>query len=249
MTFDTALQYEADVAAAIADEYRALADLLEASDPAVWDAPSLCEGWRTREVVAHMTMPARYSGPAFMAELEAAGGDFTRPVEHGGGKGRRARRSVARQRPARRGVARLATPGGGVEGALTHCVIHGLDIMEAVPLDRRVPVERITRVLAIVARPGVPNLFGVDLSGVGLQADDLDWSFGSGAALHRAGTGTGGRGLWPPAAGGPVGRGGGGALHALGAGAAAGVTGSAGRRTCPARCARRRTRRRGRRLG
>ena len=42
------------------------------------DAPSLCEGWRTREVVAHMTMPARYTGPAFMAELEAAGGDFTR---------------------------------------------------------------------------------------------------------------------------------------------------------------------------
>ena len=31
-----------------------------AAGPAVWDAPSLCEGWRTREVVAHMTMPARY---------------------------------------------------------------------------------------------------------------------------------------------------------------------------------------------
>ena len=44
----------------------------------MWDAPSLCEKWRTREVVAHVTMPARYDGPAFMAELEAAGGDFTR---------------------------------------------------------------------------------------------------------------------------------------------------------------------------
>ena len=44
----------------------------------MWDAASLCEGWRTREVVAHVTMPARYSGPAFMAELQAAGGDFTR---------------------------------------------------------------------------------------------------------------------------------------------------------------------------
>ncbi len=30
-------------------------------------------------------------------------------------------------------------PGGGVEGALVHCVIHTLDIVEAVPLDRRVP--------------------------------------------------------------------------------------------------------------
>ena len=66
------------VTADVAAEYLALADLLSDGRPQAWDAPSLCEGWRTREVVAHMTMPARYSGPAFMAELEAAGGDFTR---------------------------------------------------------------------------------------------------------------------------------------------------------------------------
>ena len=78
MTLDTALHSDAGLTTAIASEYGALADLLEESGPAVWDAPSLCVGWRTREVVAHMTMPARYSGPAFMAELEAAGGDFTR---------------------------------------------------------------------------------------------------------------------------------------------------------------------------
>ncbi len=71
-----ALDTDTELAAAVADEYVALADLLETSEPAVWEAPSLCEGWRTREVVAHMTMPARYSGPEFMAELEAAGGDF-----------------------------------------------------------------------------------------------------------------------------------------------------------------------------
>ena len=183
MTFGTALQSETDVAAAIADEYRALADLLEASVPAVWDAPSLCEGWRTREVVAHMTMPARYSGPAFMAELEAAGGDFTRLSE-----------TVAARDGALGAASLIADlraealhgwqpPGGGMEGALTHCVIHALDIIEAVPLDRRVPDERIARVLGIVADPGAPNLFGADLSGVELAADDLDWSCGSGAAV------------------------------------------------------------------
>ena len=183
MTFDTALQSETDVAAAIADEYRALADLLEASDPAAWDAPSLCEGWRTREVVAHMTMPARYSGPAFMAELEAAGGDFTRLSD-----------TVAARDGALGAASLIADlraealhgwqpPGGGMEGALTHCVIHGLDIIEAVPLDRRVPDERIARVLGIVAGPGAPNFFDVDLSGVELRADDLDWSCGSGAVV------------------------------------------------------------------
>jgi uncharacterized protein (TIGR03083 family) len=178
-----ALDSDADLADAIADEYRALADLLEAADPAVWDAPSLCERWRTREVVAHMTMPARYYGPEFMAQLEAAGGDFTLMSD-----------TVA----LRDGALPVETllsglrsdvlhgwqpPGGGVEGALTHCVIHGLDIIEAVPLERPVPDARLARVLGIVARPGSPNLFGVDFSGVELRANDLDWSFGSGAGV------------------------------------------------------------------
>jgi uncharacterized protein (TIGR03083 family) len=170
--------------AAIADEYGALADLLEAADPGVWDAPSLCEGWRTREVVAHMTMPARYTGPQFMAELEAAGGDFT---------------LLSNTVAARDGALAVASlladlrsdvlhgwqpPGGGAEGALTHCVIHGLDVTEAVPLARRVPEARIAQVLGIVAAAGSPNLFGVDLEGVELRADDLDWSFGSGALVR-----------------------------------------------------------------
>jgi uncharacterized protein (TIGR03083 family) len=183
MTCDTALHTDADLAVAVAEEYGALADLLEASDLAVWDAPSLCEGWRTREVVAHMTMPARYAGPAFMAELEAAGGDFTRLSNTV------AARDGALPVPAL--VADLRSevlhawqpPGGGLEGALTHCVIHGLDIIEAVPLARRLPDEHVARVLGIVAGPDAPNLFGVDLSGVALRADDLDWSCGSGAAV------------------------------------------------------------------
>jgi uncharacterized protein (TIGR03083 family) len=169
----------------IAAEYEALADLLEAAGPAVWDAPSLCEGWRTREVVAHMTMPARYDGPAFMAELEASGGDFTRLSD-----------TVAARDGAFPVAGLLADlrspvlhawqpPGGGEEGALVHCVIHSLDILEAVPLDRRVPAARIRPVLGLVAAPGTaaPNLFGVDLSGVELRADDLEWSSGAGAVV------------------------------------------------------------------
>ncbi len=45
------------------------------------------------------------------------------------------------------------------------------------------PAARLARVLAAVADPDTPNLFGVDLSGVTLRADDLDWSFGSGSAV------------------------------------------------------------------
>jgi uncharacterized protein (TIGR03083 family) len=141
--------------------------------------PSLCEGWRTREVVAHVTMPARYGVPEFMAEMEAAGGDFTRLSN-----------TIAERDGALPPTTLLADlrsetlhawepPGGGQQGALTHAVIHGLDVTEAAALGRTVPARRMARVLASAD----PAVFGLDLSGVELRADDLEWSYGSGEVV------------------------------------------------------------------
>jgi hypothetical protein len=138
-------------------------------------------------VVAHVTMPARYSGPEFMAELQAAGGDFTRLS------------NVVADRDGALPVTRLLDglrsdvlhswlpPGGGVEGALTHCVIHGLDIIEAVPLDRKVPELLVRAVLDLLSVPDGPNPFGVELSGVRLEADDMEWSLGAGEVVSGPG--------------------------------------------------------------
>jgi len=68
---------DADLQPAVAAEFLALADLLDAVPGSQWDTPSLCEGWRVREVVAHMTMAARYSEDEFMAKLRACDFDFT----------------------------------------------------------------------------------------------------------------------------------------------------------------------------
>jgi uncharacterized protein (TIGR03083 family) len=168
---------------AIADEYRALADLLEAAGERAWNAPSLCEGWRTREVVAHMTMPARYDGPAFMAELDAVGGDFTRLSDVIAARDGALPADTLLDDLRSPALHEWEPPGGGSEGALTHCVIHALDIEEAVPLPRRMPDAAIRSVLALVVAEGGPNPFGIDLSGVELRADDLDWSSGSGALV------------------------------------------------------------------
>jgi uncharacterized protein (TIGR03083 family) len=171
-TIDTTTHLRAEIAA----EFLALADLLESAPAAVWDAPSLCAGWRTREVVAHMTMPARYDTEEFMAEMAAAGGDFT---------------SHSNTVAARDGAAAPASlladlrsgilhawdpPGGGPLGALTHAVVHGLDVTEAARLGRTVPAGR----LAIVLGAADPAVFGVEGDGVELRADDLDWSSGAG---------------------------------------------------------------------
>lgn len=55
------------------DEQRAsLCDLLDGLSPEQWDHPSLCEGWRVREVAAHLTMA--HSGPGEVLPWLVRGG-------------------------------------------------------------------------------------------------------------------------------------------------------------------------------
>ncbi len=125
--------------AAVAAERGDQADLLATLRPKQWDAPTLCDGWRVREVIAHTTMPFRTSLGRTLVELAKARGDVNRMADHC------ARRDAARL-PAASLLASLrdnithpwTPPGGGAHGALSHDVIHGLDITVALGLDRQV---------------------------------------------------------------------------------------------------------------
>ena len=83
-----------------------------------------------------MTMAARYDPPAFGRELGAAGNDFqvlSEIVARRDGKLPFERLLADLRSDA---MAAWAPPGGGAMGALTHAVIHGLDITSAVGLPR-----------------------------------------------------------------------------------------------------------------
>lgn len=169
-----------DLQAMVAAEYLALGDLLEALPASRWDTPSLCEGWRIREVVAHVTMPARYGEAEFMAELKDCDFDFGRLSDR-----------IA-ERDARLPTPRLVSnvfsevlhgwqpPGGGALGALNHVVIHSLDITVPLGVQRRSPDATIRVILDSLAGGGAQH-FGVDISDIALSATDMDWSSGSGA--------------------------------------------------------------------
>ena len=172
-----------NMARLIRAEFEALADRLVASPPDVWDAASLCEGWRTREVVAHVTMAARYSNDEFMAELRDCGLDFT---------------VLSDKVATRDGQLPLQTllddlrsptlhawrpPGGGDLGALSHVVIHGIDIAALVDADPKVSDESLVIVLDSLASGGHSH-FGIDAAGRRFEADNLDWSQGSGDPLR-----------------------------------------------------------------
>jgi uncharacterized protein (TIGR03083 family) len=177
---------DADLQPAVAAEFVALADLLDSATDAQWDTPSLCARWRVREVVAHMTMAARYPEDKFMAELRRCDFDFDRLSNEIA--------SRDAELPTSELVANLRSdvmqhwipPGGGWHGALNHVVIHGLDVTVPLGVPRRSPDDTIRIVLDDLTRGGVQEHFGTDIEGRSLQATDLDWSYGSGPQLRGA---------------------------------------------------------------
>jgi uncharacterized protein (TIGR03083 family) len=180
MTTDTDLQ------PVVAAEFVSLADLLAAASDAQWDTPSLCEGWRVREVIAHMTMAARYPEPEFMAELQRCDFDFTRLSNEVAGRdaGLPGDELVANLRSDV--MQHWAPPGGGYHGALNHVVIHGLDVTVPLGVPRRSPDDTIRVVLDDLAQGGGHAHFGTVINGRRLEARDLDWSYGSGPVLRGA---------------------------------------------------------------
>ncbi len=177
---------DVDLQPAVAAEFVALADLLGSLPEAEWDTPSLCDGWRVREVVAHMTMAARYSMAQFYAELQDCDGDFTRLSNQIAARDAALPSGTLVDNLRGEVMQRWAPPGGGYEGALNHVVIHGLDITVPLGVTRRSPDDTIRSVLDDLTRGGTHAHFGFDLSGLSLRATDIEWTFGSGTPISGA---------------------------------------------------------------
>ena len=177
-----------DLQSWVAPTFEGLAELLAAASANTWDAPSLCDAWRVRQVVAHVTLPVRLDPQQFAAELAAAGGDFTALSD------RIATRDGAL--PVVDLLDQLRSPhlhawqppGGGAAGALSHAVIHSLDVTIALGRPAVAPTAAVAAVLdQLTAASGA--WFGIDLSGVRLEAADGSWGWGEGR-LVRADSGS-----------------------------------------------------------
>ena len=169
---------EAQIQQCVGRQLTRLADKLDTM-PDVAELPSLCDGWTVTNVLAHMTMPARYDLPAFMAELAAVDNDFDRLSE-----------LIAHRDgllPFERLVDDLRTdtmaqwvpPGGGARGALSHAVIHGLDITSAIDVERTCDDDACRLVLDFLTSDAATS-FGGDASRISVRAVDVDWQHGTG---------------------------------------------------------------------
>ena len=154
-----------------------LADLLATLTPEEWEAASLCEGWRVRDVIAHVMSfddvtllgMLRRAVRARFVNINQVGVDELASLS---GE-QLLERLRDRLRP--RG---LATTFGG-RLALLDVTIHHQDIRRPLGKPRQVPADRLRVVLADAVRS--PELPAWHLCrGIHLAPKDLDWRHGSG---------------------------------------------------------------------
>jgi uncharacterized protein (TIGR03083 family) len=173
-----------DLQPTITAERRAFSHVLTALPEADWNAPSLCAGWRTREVVAHMTMPFRFSAPRFLGEMARSRMKFARMADRVALRDGQAPIATVLDGWLTNEDYRWKPPGGGLKGALTHDVVHGLDITVPLGIEHPVGEPALRAVLEHATTPLSLKSMGLDLTGIRLEADDLDWSFGDGEPLR-----------------------------------------------------------------
>jgi uncharacterized protein (TIGR03083 family) len=170
----------------IAGQRLSLADLLDDLSEADWETPSLCAGWRVRDVAAHMAMaPQVPSLSSMIADGIRARGSFHRlnhdvAVRHA--DSRSCGQIVAELR--QYAYSRRLPVVTNYRNILFDILVHGQDI--AVPLHRHhpMPPDAATAGATRVWTMGWPFWARHRLRGVELVATDTGWTAGRGAAVR-----------------------------------------------------------------
>ena len=170
---------------AIAQERRGIADLFDQLTPQQLAEPSLCGAWTVHDVAAHLVTPLEVRTWEFLLTMLASGGSFDRANRKL--TARRAGWPIHELTATLRSHAesRFTPPGMGPAAPLTDLLVHGLDVRRPLKISRTIPAERIRTCLDfLTARPRTGFVPTGRLTGLRLHATDLDWSAGSGPAVH-----------------------------------------------------------------
>jgi uncharacterized protein (TIGR03083 family) len=169
----------------IATQRRALADLLADLSTPDWDVPSLCAGWRVRDVAAHVASVPLLPGPVpMLVATGRAGGRINRvidrlAVEH-------ARRPTAEIITELRDHAadRRLPPLTNHRNACFDILVHGQDIARPLGIRHEMPTAAAAAGASRVWTMGWPFRGSRRFAGFRLVATDLEWTVGAGAEIR-----------------------------------------------------------------
>ena len=169
-----------DIARLLDVERSRLVNTLEGLDDDQWRTPSLCEGWRVREVVVHLLMPHQLSPVKFLLLMARTRFDFDAVADRWA---REDTRPHAELVDALRATADqpFRVPGAPPEAPLSHLVIHAGDVYRPLGLGSGASGRAAEVVLDALTTGRGRGLAPAGLLGsVALRATDADWRHGEG---------------------------------------------------------------------
>jgi uncharacterized protein (TIGR03083 family) len=173
------------------EEMAAISEFLHELQPEEWDRPSLCDGWRVRDVISHMCVGYTTPMPAMVAKVARRGFNVPKAsleesvafgTAHTPDEILTVFDAVQRDN-IRRGIAKVIKP---AESLVDH-LIHHQDVRRPLGRPRAMPEDRLVAALGVI--PGLGGFVGAKkrVAGLRLVAADVGWSHGDGPEVSGSG--------------------------------------------------------------
>jgi uncharacterized protein (TIGR03083 family) len=161
---------------------------LETLTPEQWDAPSLCDRWKVRDVVGHLIQGSNKSAIGKGVMTFARNG-FNMNKSIAASASEEGKHSPDALLKAMRQTVPMRNmfPGTNVEDRLYDTVVHTQDIRRATGLPGSVPEARLR--VALDRLKNVGSILGTKkrIAGLTLVATDMDWTHGHGPEVRGTG--------------------------------------------------------------
>ena len=169
---------------ALQQERAAFFDTVSDLSAAEWDTASLCDGWRVRDVVAHVNLGVTLKAPTVVGGLLVARGDFHRFMKrHAIKKGNRPVGVLLAESEMVAASSHNPPATKRVDLAID-VFVHHHDV--AIPLSRPVPTDDARLRWMADGMVGANKMIGSAqrTRGLRLIATDIDWHYGTGPEVR-----------------------------------------------------------------
>ncbi len=172
----------------IDNERAAFADLADSLTPAQWDQQSLCNKWKVRDVVAHVTEGSNLGGGKAVVTMVKYGFRLNTMLEREAIKDGAAPPEELRKELRETVGKRSTPPGVKAGGMLLDEVVHQQDVRRPLNIPRTVSPEALRAVLDEAVKQRTGLLPGKKRSaGITLRATDIGWEHGDGPEVTGPG--------------------------------------------------------------